>query len=245
MSCVVCTEPCPHPVSGQLPAGGPCCAFAGWLCATCLDRSRTSTRKCPLCKSQITAANLPFPQTRVDERLEMLTYDCCVEGCARKGVGDARALAKHLVDVHGSVEKTMYEREVKVLHFDHIHEQLCKAQTHARATEVKYGAAKASLRLQARQFKRREESLLIKHAQQLSKQEAVRTAERQRYESLLQEKRAFESEAYARLGELCFEHAAKHIQRYGELHDVVRGGPTKASNADSRSRSPRSRIVPP
>ena len=84
-------------------------------------------------------------------------------------------------------------------HFDFIHEQMCKAETRARATDVKYGAVKASLRVQTRQYKRREEALLVKHAEQLSKQEAVLAAERQRFESLLQQKRAYESEAQALL----------------------------------------------
>ena len=80
--------------------------------------------------------------------------------------------------------------------------------------------------------------MLVKHAEQLSKQEAACTAERERFERLLKEKRAYESEAYTRLGEMCFELASKTIQGYGE---VARGGkPT--SNAECRSRSPRNRV---
>jgi hypothetical protein len=237
VSCLVCTDPCSRPVSGELKAGGPCCV-AGWLCAACLDRSRQSALlrrhifKCPLCQSQITATNLPFPSARVDQLLEMLTYDCTVAGCEAKGIGDAHALAKHLVDVHGPAEKALYEREVKLLHYDLVRAKLRKATTR--------GALNASLKIQADQSKRREEALLVKHAEQLSKQAAryeqlskskrreeallVKHAERlskqaaryeqlskqaARYENLLQQNRKSESEAFARMTEMCNEIKAR------------------------------------
>ena len=235
VSCVICREPCSQPVSGELQTGGPCCV-AGWLCAACLDRSRGTTHKCPLCKCRITVTNLPFPSVRVDQRLEMLTYDCIV--CERKSVGDAHALAKHLIDVHGPAEKAQYDREVKLLHYDLLREEVRKATTRALSKDIRYGALKASFRVQADQHKRREEGMLVKHAEQLSKQEAACTAERERFEHLLREKRTYESEAYARLGEMCFELASKTIQGYGDVAD----GGKSSSNAECRSRSPRNRV---
>jgi hypothetical protein len=241
VSCVVCTNPCPQPVSGMRESGDPCCAFANWLCAACLARSMAGGRACcPLCKRPVKAgSHLPFPPQRIDERLVMLSFDCCAPGCGRRGLGDAQALVKHLADVHGPAEKELYKREVKILHYDVVREGLCKARARACQAAIKHGAVKAELQILARSLRKREEKLSIKHAEQLSAQEALLVAGSQRYEELLHKKQKDdETEAYKRLGELCFDAVSQQLRGYIETDNEPRD---LSKVTGSRSRSPRLR----
>ena len=99
----------------------------------------------------------------------MLTYDCCVPDCTRKSIGDSHALLAQLVDVHGPERRYSTTDQ----HYDFMRTALHRAATRARAIAVK-----------------NKEPLLLKHAEELSKQEAVLARERLRYEGLPQQKRA-------------------------------------------------------
>ena len=88
-----------------------------------------------------------------------------------------------------------------------------------------------------RQLKQREEQMLVRHAEQLSKQEALLNAEKARYEALLQQKKDYEAEAYRRLGQLCFDAAAERIQAYSAANNALET-PGSCCRGDRRSRSP-------
>ena len=154
-------------------------------------------------------------------------------------LGDAHALVKHLADVHGPAEQELYETEVKALHYDVVREGLCKARMRACKAAIKHGAVKAELQILARSFRNREEALSIQHAEQLSKQEALLVAGKRRYEDLLHKKRKDDqTEAYKRLGELCFDAVSQQLRGYIETDNEPREAPKATC---SRSRSPRPR----
>ena len=111
----------------------------------------------------------------------MLSYGCIV--CERHGF-DARLLVKHLVEIHEPMEKEIYDKEVKVLHYGMLQIALCKARIRARAAEIQRGEAKAELEIAMEKARKREEDqlsqkelLLVKHAEQLSQKEAQLQAE--------------------------------------------------------------------
>ena len=120
--------------------------------------------------------------------------------------------------------------------------EVCKARIRARAAEIQRGRTRAELEIFTRLTKEREDKLLLRHAQQISKQEMVWAAEKRRYEQLLEEKNTHEAAAFTRLGELCFEAAAEKIRNYGNVkHDPEASA---ACCRLGRSRSPRAREAP-
>ena len=217
--CGICLGACLQPVSGKLAASGaPCCGFKQWLCEPCLRAHiEHSGASCPICRAHLRPdTNEPLPKELIREKLYMLVFGCTVEGCGRQGF-DVHSLVAHMVNTHGNTEQAMFDKEVKILHYDMLYEDVRKLRLRARAAEVQRGVTRTELEVFARKTREKEEQLLLRHARQLAKQEASWSAERLRYEHLLEEKNRNEAAAFTRLAELCFEAAAGQIRNSGDV----------------------------
>ena len=99
------------------------------------------------------------------------------------------------------------------------------------------GAAEAKLKITVRKFRQREEAMLVRHAEQLSKMEARLGEEKRKYDDFAKQKVKYEADAFAKLGELCFEAAAQRIRGFSGHHGDQNSECHASKN--SRSRSPR------
>ena len=80
-----------------------------------------------------------------------------------------------MMHAHAAAEYEIFEREVKLGHYDILRVELAKALISARAAQIRCGEARARLA----KSRDREEALLVRHAEQLSKQEALMATERE------------------------------------------------------------------
>ena len=103
---------------------------------------------------------------------------------------------EHMMHAHAAAEYEIFEREVKLGHYDILRVELAKALISARAAQIRCGEARARLA----KSRDREEALLVRHAEQLSKQEALMATERERCEAQLRQGVAHAT--YTRLADL-------------------------------------------